>query len=230
MLGTKAPGFLRFHALLAAVIGAFLAIGAYYAGDVLLVSLQTPELIHSALASDWISIRASDLSAWQKCALVTIEDPNFYADQGVKHSIRAAFTNGTITQTVARKLYLADYKPGIRRMNQMLIACYVLDHIVSKDDQLTLFVNAASFARRSTGETIAGFIHAASEYLNKPFAQLSEEQYLSLVAMLADPERFNPQTHPRESAERVAILKGLVIDRCGREKKDAPVPRSPIPK
>ena len=229
MSRSKAPVFLRFHALLAVVIGAILVMVAYCAGDVLLVSLQTPELIHSAMASNWVHIRAADLSVWRKCVLVTVEDPDFYGDPGVRHSIRAAFTNRAITQTVVQKLYFADYKPGIRRMNQKLIACYVLDRIASKDDQLTLFVNAASFGRRSTGEAIVGFTHAAGEYFDKPLAQLSEEQYLSLVAMLADPQRFDPRTHPRESAERVASLKGLVIDRCGQEKRDAPVRKSPIP-
>jgi membrane peptidoglycan carboxypeptidase len=229
MLPHKAPAFWRYHILLVLVSGAILAAVAYYSGIVLLVTVQTRGLVHSALASERIDIRASELSEWRKCALVTVQDPGFYGNPGVGYSFRAAFTGTTITQTVVRKLYFADYKSGIGRINRTMIACYVLEHFASKDDQITLFINAAFFARSPEGESIVGFADAAIAYFNKPFAQLSEDEYLSLVAMLIDPERFNPRTHPRESAERKANIRGLVIDSCGRESGDKAVHGVSIP-
>lgn len=197
------------------MVCAILAAVGYCAAVVLLANVRTVGQVRTAFASEWIHIRATDLSAWQKCALVTIQDPGFYENPGVRHSLRTAFTNTTIQQIVLRKLYFTDYKPGVTRIVQMLAACDALDRFVSKDDQLTLFVNAASFGRNPIGESITGFAGAANAYFSKSFAQLSEEEYLSLVAMLVDPAHFSPRTHPRENAERQASLKGLLIGRCG---------------
>ena len=215
MLPSKAQVFWRYHFLLVAAICAILSGVAYCAGVVLLVNIRIVGQVRTALASDWIHIRATNLSAWQKCALVTIQDPGFFRDPGVRHSFRAAFTNTTITQVVVRKIYFTDYKPGITRIIHMLAACDALDRFVSKDDQLTIFANAASFDRSPGGESIIGFAGAAEAYFNKPFEQLSERQYLSLIAMLIDPTHLNPRTHPKENAERQAKLRSLLIDHCG---------------
>jgi hypothetical protein len=46
--------------------------------------------------------------------------------------------------------------------------------------------------------------------LNCPVAHFSEEQYLTMIAMLRAPSYFNPRTHPKESTERMASLKHLL--------------------
>jgi membrane peptidoglycan carboxypeptidase len=70
------------------------------------------------------------------------------------------------------------------------------------------------FYNSPEGEDIVGFSDAARSYFNKPFAHLSEDQYLSLVAMLIGPTNYNPRTQPKENAERVESLRHIVIGRC----------------
>jgi membrane peptidoglycan carboxypeptidase len=203
------------HRILAAILGAaILAVIGYYIGTVWRARVQTPMLVRAALESDRTELRASDLSAWQKCALLAIQDPDFYEHRGVKRPFWKAITDTTVTQAVVKHLYFESFKPGIRKIRQTLIALCALDPIVSKDDQLTLFLNLVWFYKSPEGEDIVGFADAARSYFNKSVAQLSEDQYLSLVAMLIGPTNYNPRTHPKENAERVEILKQIVIGRC----------------
>ncbi len=206
--------FWRYHLLFVVAVCAILAAVAYCAAVLLLVNIRTVGQARTALASDWIHIRPTDLSGWQKCALVTVQDPHFYENPGVRHAFRVAFTNTALEQIVLRELHFADNKPGITGTIQMMAACDALDRFVSKDDQLTLFINAASFGRDLGGKPINGFAAAANAYFNKSFAQLSGREYLSLVAMLIDPAHLDPRTHARENAERQASFKDILNSRC----------------
>ncbi len=211
----SAPFFLRLHLVFVVTVCAILAAVAYCAAAVLMINVRTAGQVRTALASSWIHIRTTDLSAWQKCALVTIHDPAFYENPGVRHYFRVVRSNTAIQQIVLRKLHFTDYKSGITSAIPMLAACDALDRFVSKDDQLMLFINAASFGQNSGGEPIIGFAGAANSYFNKPFEQLSEKEYLSLVTMLIDPAHLDPRKKPGENAERQASLKDLLVRRCG---------------
>lgn len=63
------------------------------------------------------------------------------------------------------------------------------------------------FEHDPQSERIFGFVDAAHFYFNKSVAQLSDDEYLSMIAMLPAQEYFNLRTHPKENAERVAMLK-----------------------
>jgi len=212
-LKTKA----RWLTTLSMIAGAFfLAIVGYYAATVWKARLQTPALVRAVLASDRIELRIQELSAWQKCALVAVQDPGFYEHRGVNPSLQKAFTKTTVSQAVVKQLYFDHFRPGIRKIRQTLIARFALDPLVSKDDQLTLFLNVVWFYKNPDGQDIVGFADAAHSYFNKPVTHLSEDEFLSLLAMLVGPARLNPRMHPKENGERVASLRQMVINRCGR--------------
>jgi hypothetical protein len=61
-------------------------------------------LVRAILESGRIELQSSDLSAWQKCALLTIQDPDFYEHRGVKRPFWKAFTNTSVTQAVVKRL------------------------------------------------------------------------------------------------------------------------------
>lgn len=207
----------RWPKLLLGTLGAaVLAIFGYYIGTVWRARVQTPALVHEALASNRIELRASELSSWQKCALLAIQDPDFYSHRGVKRPLWKSFTRTTVTQAVVKQLYFDHFKPGIRKIRQTLIARFALDPLVSKDDQLTLFLNVVWFYKNPEGKDIFGFADAARSYFSKPVEQLSQDEFLSLVAMLIGPSRLNPRTNTKENAERVAILKQTVIGVCSQ--------------
>lgn len=193
-----------------------LAVVGYYIGTVWQARVRTPALVRSMLASDHVMIQASDLSAWQKYALLSIYDPDFNEHSGTKRPFWKAFTHTTITQAVVKVLYFKHFKPGIRKIRQTLIARYALDPLVSKEDQLTLYINLLGFGQSPDGEKIFGFRDAARFYFDRSVAQLSEDQYLTMIAMLRAPGYFNPRTHPKENAQQVARLK-RVISNCAKE-------------
>lgn len=180
----------------------------YYAVTVFITSLRTPKLIDKALRSPQISIKLSVLSEEQKVALLAVCDPNFYSHKGID-LITPGAGGATITQNLVRVFYFDDYQPGIAKIRESLIAHYTLNRLVAKDDQLTLFINHASFGQWHN-KPVVGFANATQIFFEKPFRKISKDQYLSLVAMLIDPDYFNVKTNPKANADRVRRIKSLL--------------------
>ena len=89
-----------------------------------------------------------------------------------------------------------------------LIAWLALDPMVRKQDQLTLFLNLMGL-----GQGVQGFAAASRHYYHKPFRELTEDEYISLVAMVVAPRTFNLRDHPQRNALRVERIKALVAGR-----------------
>ena len=90
-----------------------------------------------------------------------------------------------------------------------MIARFVIDRNFTKEEQLTIFYNYAYLGHRN-GQEIRGLANAARAYFNTEFSNLSEDQYLSLVAMLVAPNSFNVDKNPKENSEQVARIRDLL--------------------
>lgn len=77
-----------------------LFIFCYYSVVILQARRETPQLIGRALHAG-LALRASDLSPWQRRALLAIEDPAFYRHHGVDLKTPGAGLT-TITQSLVR--------------------------------------------------------------------------------------------------------------------------------
>lgn len=64
------------------------------------------------------------------------------------------------------------------------------------------------------GHSIEGFSQAAQEYFGKSFQELTDEEYLSLVAVIVAPEQFSPKIHPAENKQRVMRIRRLLVGSC----------------
>jgi len=144
--------------------------------------------------------------------LLRVEDPGFFAHRGVDFSTPGAGMT-TITQALVKRFYFDGFRPGFAKLEQSLIARFALDPAMSKRDQLEVFINYASFGT-ARGRDIIGFAAAAEHYYRRPFAALTDREYLSLVAMLMAPNALDPIRHPQENAERVRRIEALLADRC----------------
>ncbi len=152
------------------------------------------------------------LTEFQKDALIRIEDPQFYQHQGIDVSTPGAGLT-TITQAIVKRFYFERFSPGIAKIKQSLIARYALDPLVSKDLQLAVFINHAYF-----GAGTIGFAAAAERYFQRPFAQLDQDQYLSLLAMLIGPNKYSEPTLNAERVRRIkAVLSGAYQPRGVRD-------------
>ena len=181
----------------------------FYEGfAVLKARSETEEIFSSILHSDRVEIGLADLSRERIHALLLVEDPNFYHHNGFDFSTPGAGVT-TITQAMAKYLYFEHFTKGIKKIEQTLIAWLAITPMVSKDDQLIVFMNTA-YLGHVDGKEVRGFAEASRTYYAKPFNELTETEYLSLVAMLIAPKTFNIKQHPERNLERVALIKKLI--------------------
>src|SRR5699024_44014 len=109
----------------------------------------------------------------------------------------------TITQQVAKNLFLTNDKSWLRKTKEVMIALY-LEREFSKDEILELYLNAIYFAQRQYG------IEDAS---NKFFYKLADELTWDEADIFAEnvnaPNGYSPIDHPEKALER----RNLVLER-----------------
>lgn len=185
---------------------------AYYVFVIAEARIKTTELFKGALRNH-NQIKLSEVSEKRLDTLLKIQDPNFFRHGGTDFSNRIVTT---VTQSLVKKLYFEDFRPGLAKIKQMLIARFALDTIISKKDQLTLFVNIV-YMGKFKGREIVGFENASLEYFGKRFIEISDEEFLKLVAMLVAPNQFNVIDSIDQNKERVLRLKMFLDGKCKRE-------------
>ncbi|MCP4748248.1 MAG: transglycosylase domain-containing protein [Desulfobacteraceae bacterium] len=182
----------------------FLAlIFAYYARLIYSAREYTINTILPAEAAAEYPLEVSSLTSRQLETLLKVEDPGFFKHHGVDLLTPGAGTT-TITQALTGQLYPASLKSGINKINQILIAHFVLDELMPKNMQLRRFINTIYL-----GPGVEGFAKAATAYFGKPFDQLTQDQYLCIVAMIIDPCVFNLESYPERNKERANRIKLL---------------------
>lgn len=153
-------------------------------------------------------ILSHDLSTRQKDILIKVQDPGFYHHNGIDLSTPGAGLT-TITQAIVKKLYFRKFKPGLAKIKQSLIARFVVNDMIPKDDQLTLFINTMYFGKVD-GKSIVGLESAANAYYHQSVKALTEDQYISLIAMLVMPGTFHILDHPEWNSDRTNRIKALM--------------------
>lgn len=151
---------------------------------------------------------SNDLSERQKEILIKVQDPGFYNHRGIDLSTPGAGLT-TITQAITKKLYFDNFKPGIAKIKQSLIARFVVNELISKDDQISLFINTMYFGNVD-GKAIFGLASAAKAYYHQTVNKLKEQQYISLIAMLVAPNTFHLIDHPEWNMDRTNRIKALI--------------------
>jgi monofunctional glycosyltransferase len=109
----------------------------------------------------------------------------------------------TLTQQLARNLYLSPDRAFIRK-GQELILARRLETFLSKDRILELYLNVAEL-----GDGIFGVEAAAREYFGRSASQLSRPQAAALAATLPHPRTSNPAHNPG----RMQWRQGLILTR-----------------
>ena len=133
-----------------------------------------------------------------KHAVLVAEDDGFYRHKGVDWaSTRKAletdwkqkrFAKGgsTITQQLARNLYLSPSKNPLRKIKELLIARR-LEKELGKRRIFEIYLNVAEW-----GRGIYGAEAAARAYFNKSASDLTPEEGAALAAALPSPRRYSP--------------------------------------
>jgi membrane carboxypeptidase/penicillin-binding protein len=165
------------------------------------IYLSNNELDLKTIPTAWIDI------------LLKIEDPNFMAHSGFDISTPGAGLT-TITQGLAKFMYFDSFKPGFAKIEQSLIARFVLNNNFTKDEQLEILFNYA-YLGHFDGQKVTGFSKAAHVYFKKSFLDLSNDEYISLIAMLIGPNGMNVLNQSARNKSRVKrihkVLNGTYV-------------------
>ena len=141
-------------------------------------------------------------------AILAAEDERFYQHGGVDYVgvIRAAMSNfvyggarqgaSTITMQVARNFFLSKEKTLTRKFNEMLLA-FKIEHSLTKDQILELYVNQIYLGQRAYG-----FAAAAQIYFGKTLDQLNVAEMAMLAGLPKAPSSFNPVVNPKRAKLR----------------------------
>ncbi len=194
----------RRHYIITALALLSLAIILYYVAEVLWARHQTRTLVNDWLSRDIITLKPKELSKRQLEILIKVQDPSFYSHSGVTFTAPGTGWT-TLTQSVVKFLYFNPFKPGIRKIKQTLIARFALHPLSTKEEQLTLFINILWF-----DEGVHGLRPAAKHFFQKDVTELSEREFISLVAMFNAPKNYNIKERPKTNAARVARIKKML--------------------
>ena len=156
-----------------------------------------------------LSAPKASLSSWQLDAIVKVQDPSFRTHRGIEWP--SPLTTTTITQSLVKKIFFEDFRPGFQKLEQTLIATFVVDPKVSKDLQLHAFTQTAYFGRKN-GRSVIGFEDAASTWFGSSLQGLTRDQFLSLLAMLPSPNTLTPRS--AQGLVRVERIKRLLASQC----------------
>lgn len=146
----------------------------------------------------WVWVPLSRISPHLQRAVIVSEDAAFFSHEGFdwegirvaaeKNLARGSLSRGgsTITQQVAKNLYLSVDKSILRKFQEAMIT-RSLEHHLSKKRILEIYLNVAEW-----GRGVYGAEAAALHHFQKSAADLSTEEAALLAAMLPSPLRYDP--------------------------------------
>jgi monofunctional biosynthetic peptidoglycan transglycosylase len=172
-------------------------------------------------------------------AVIVAEDGTFYRHSGIEwyevweslqKDIRTGrFARGasTITQQLAKNLFLSTSKDPIRKLKEVAIA-YLLEYNLSKERILELYLNEIEW-----GKGIFGVEAAARAYFGKSAAYLTVNESARLAAVIPSPRRHRPDDDSRYVLRRKAIVLNRMAERNFLPPRRTPdstlAPQSPEP-
>lgn len=157
-------------------------------------------------------------------AVIVAEDANFYRHHGVDwEAVWDAFERNveegrlyrggsTITQQLAKNLYLDPSKTVSRKITEMAIALR-MEHALSKSRILELYLNVVEW-----GHGIYGAESAARHYFGASASDLTLEEAAWLAAILPSPLRYEERTDSLYIQKRAERIKWLVERRLAAGK------------
>jgi penicillin-binding protein 1A len=177
------------------------------------------ELIDEFFLEDRKIIKITDLPKYVIQAFVAAEDSRFFEHQGLDFQgiSRAFFKNlqagrivqggSTITQQVAKALYLSPEKRYVRKVKEAILA-YKIDHYLTKEEILNLYLNHLYLGHGTYGVEAAaqGYFGKSARYLTLPEAAI-------LAGLPKAPSAYSPFTHFDKARQRqIYVLERMEED------------------
>jgi monofunctional biosynthetic peptidoglycan transglycosylase len=161
----------------------------------------------------------SKISPYLVKAVLIAEDDKFWRHEGfdyeaiqkaLEKDIKAKkfnFGGSTITQQLAKNLYLSPEKSLFRKLSEALIT-WRMEKVLSKKRILELYLNVAEW-----GEGIFGVEAASRHYYGKPSSKLGPEEAARLASVLPNPRKYSPVGDQRYVINRSNLIYSVMIQR-----------------
>lgn len=165
--------------------------------------------------SFWVKLE--DVPPYFLNALLSSEDKRFYLHPGVDPFgiARAIVRNistmsineggSTITQQLARTLYLTPTVTWERKVREMFIALWLERHR-TKEEILQMYINSVYM-----GSGLYGFASASKYYFDKSLSEISLNEAAILVGVVRSPENFNPIKNWRVSKQKASTVLNAML-------------------
>ena len=177
------------------------------------------ELIDEFFLEDRKMIKYEDVPQVVIQAFVAAEDARFFQHKGfdLQSISRAFFKNlaagrivqggSTITQQVAKSMFLSPERSYIRKIREALLA-YKIDHYLTKEEILALYLNQIYLGHGTYG------IEAASQgYFGKSARHLTLPEAALLAGLPKAPSNYSPFVYMERARQRQAY----VLERMGED-------------
>jgi penicillin-binding protein 1A len=163
------------------------------------------------------ALRLSDMPAYLPAAAVSVEDRRFYTHMGIDPwgMARAAIVNlvsghvrqggSTITQQVAKNLFLTNARTMRRKVQELLLTFWLERHF-TKAEILEIWLN-----RVYLGSGAWGVDAGARLYFGVSARKLSLWQAAMLAGLPRAPSRFNPRTDPAAATARTKEVLAAMV-------------------
>ncbi len=150
-------------------------------------------------------------------AVIATEDQRFYEHPGLDPwgLLRATITNirskrfvqggSTLTQQLAKNLYLSSDRTLARKLEELALALW-LEARLSKADILELYLN-----RVYLGSGAYGIDAAARRYFGKPARHLTLAESAVIAGLLKAPSKYSPLASPAIARSRARLVLGQML-------------------
>ena len=163
-------------------------------------------------SSGGAAVPLRELPAYVPNAFIAIEDRRFYSHYAVDPLgiARAAFADilhhgaaqggSTLTQQLAKNLFLTQERTVSRKLQEVLLAFW-LEHKFSKQHILELYLNRVYFGAGAYG------VEAASQrYFGKSARQLTLAEAAMLAGLVKSPSKLAPTRNPDGAVRRAQLV------------------------
>jgi len=166
-------------------------------------------------------VEFEQISTYFKDAVIAVEDHRFYYHPGIDpigtsralvHDITGAGGmqgGSTITQQLARTLFLSNAKTPMRKAKEAALAV-MLEVLLSKKEILNLYMN-----RIFLGGGIYGIETMSQKMLHKPAGKLTLGEAALIAGIIRNPAGYSPWNHLDASRQRSFV----VLQRMREERK-----------
>lgn len=163
-------------------------------------------------------VSLNKISPYIQDAVISTEDRTFYKNPGfsVKGMARAAVGGiihggivgggSTLTQQLAKNALLTQKQTFSRKLEELFFAIEI-NHVYSKKDILTMYLNNAYF-----GNGVWGVQDAARRYFGKDASDVTLGEAATIAGILKNPAAYNPADHLENATDRRNVVLSLMVD------------------